>query len=64
MYKNCTVCIAVQISIHSLRNDLRGMCLGRPSAAGLPTVLTLIKHRNIKELFIHSLKFVVFSSTS
>ena len=39
MYKNCIVSIAVQLSIHSLHNGLCGMCLGRPSAAGLPTVL-------------------------
>ena len=37
MYKNYTVCIAVQLSIHCLHSDLcSGMCLGRPSAAGLP----------------------------
>ena len=36
MYKHCTVCIAVQLSVHSLHSDLCGMCLGSPSVAGLP----------------------------
>ena len=29
MHKNCTVCIAVQLSIYSLHSDLCGMFLGR-----------------------------------
>ena len=38
MYGDCTVCIAVWLSVHGLHGDLCGMCLGRPSSAGLPTV--------------------------
>ena len=49
MYKHCTVCIAVQLSIHSLHSDLCGICLCS-TAAGLPTVLN-----PQRELFISSL---------
>ena len=38
---------------HSLYSDICGMCLGRPSAAGLPTVLN---PHNIKTSFMGSLK--------
>ena len=54
MYKHCTVCIAVQLSVHSLHSDLCGMCLGRPSVAGHPTVLN---HQ--RELLMSSLNTII-----
>ena len=64
MYKHCTVCIAVQLSIHSLHSDLCGMCLGRPSAAGLQRELFMSSLETNCELRLSSWEYLVHGLVS